>query len=237
MTVQKERVQRQNTPTKQVSIRLLLFGKPAWELDGFENGEVTKLLADEIKREGNHLKLRLESVANTVTRLVENGWTGEGGLYDITLRKDITLKKATEELKRLGLDGNLAQLEEEEIQFEDGSFTVSDVPMGAMSVTTRHGVTGIDKSFEVVRQDIESAFDKIDSLKDSKKKVQRELRKKTRELNELRLKIERASWLTQEQRKELLDDILYIRRLQNTVDYLSSNSNRRVGERYSSRGE
>jgi hypothetical protein len=64
---------------KTCSIAVFLFGKPAWELD-LENYDVNAEMVQALENLGDELKERLHYASNTTKKLMENGWTGQGGL-------------------------------------------------------------------------------------------------------------------------------------------------------------
>ncbi len=97
-----------------VSMIIFLFGKPAWEIRSLEGGQLTPELIDQIRNAGNEIKNSLEQTADVLTKLLKNGWSGEGGLYDVNLYKDTTLEEVQRELTRLGIDQELVNLMEEE---------------------------------------------------------------------------------------------------------------------------
>jgi hypothetical protein len=80
--------------TAEVSI--FLFGKPAWEIEGLEGGELDEALIEEIRAKGKELSQSLEEAADALTRLKAIGWEGTGTLYDIRLFKDISLWRGPE---------------------------------------------------------------------------------------------------------------------------------------------
>ena len=96
-----------------VEVSIFLFGKPAWEIDGFENGELTEVMIQQIREKGKELSKGLDGAANTLTQLMKKGWEGTGTLYDVSLFKDIALGEARRELAEMGLDPSLA------FEFED----------------------------------------------------------------------------------------------------------------------
>ncbi len=98
-------------------LTIWLFGKPAWELE-LEGAEVDAALLDEVSKLGDQLRERLLHVSATTKLLIENGWSGSGGLYDIWLNKDIGMEDARVELARLGIDSDEVNLEEEEMDEE-----------------------------------------------------------------------------------------------------------------------
>jgi hypothetical protein len=93
-----------------------LFGKPAWELDDLE-GDLPEDYSWKLRQLGEELKARLSEVADVFDKLVKNGWQPYGTLYDINFVKDVTLREAEKELRKLGLQDyieNLNEIEEEE---------------------------------------------------------------------------------------------------------------------------
>lgn len=96
-----------------VEISIFLFGKPAWEIDGFEGGELNQALIEQIRKKGKELNQNLDETADTLARLLNNGWQGTGTLYDVSLFKDSPLGEARRELAKMGLDPELA------FEFED----------------------------------------------------------------------------------------------------------------------
>ena len=104
-----------------VELMVHLFGKPAWELDDFE-GDIPEGYSGKLRQLGEDLKARLNEVAGVFDKLVKNGWQPYGTLYDINFVKDVTLKEAEEELRKLGLQDyieNLNEIEEEEWEEEE----------------------------------------------------------------------------------------------------------------------
>jgi len=89
---------------KETRFFLGLFGKPAWEIDGLEGGEITLKMMDEIEALGKKLNERLQWAARTGRKLLKHGWNASGSLYDIDFYKDIPIKEAKRELRDLGLD-------------------------------------------------------------------------------------------------------------------------------------
>ncbi len=97
-----------------VTLSVFLFGKPAWEIEDLEGGELTPELINQIKNTGDKIKNGLDQTAGVLTKLLTNGWNGSGGLYDVNLYKDITLEEARRELTKLGIDPDDANLMEDE---------------------------------------------------------------------------------------------------------------------------
>lgn len=97
---------------KEVYFGIYLFGKPAWELNNFENQDLKKEYSQTLKKKGRELKERLEEIAEEFKKLIDNGWDASGGLYDIWFTKEISLEAAEKELKELGLEKYIEYLEE-----------------------------------------------------------------------------------------------------------------------------
>jgi hypothetical protein len=93
---------------------LMLFGKPAWEIDGLE-AEVDFKVLEKINALGKDLQGRLQWVSLIGKELLKHGWDAFGTLYDIEFYKPIPFETARQELKDLGLDSQMLGLEEEEI--------------------------------------------------------------------------------------------------------------------------
>lgn len=94
-----------------------LYGKPAWDM-GIEE----KVDVEEIKARGEILGKWLPRAAEIIDKLVKNGWDAQGTLYDIMLYKEISVKDAKEELKKLEIDpDNEVDLREDESyeEYED----------------------------------------------------------------------------------------------------------------------
>ncbi len=104
----------------ETEILLWLFGKPDWELD-IEGAEVTEEMADEIELLGKELQVRLHMAGQIVRKLITNGWTGSGGLYDLWFSKAIPMEQAKKELATLGISEDDVTLEELEDEWEEGS--------------------------------------------------------------------------------------------------------------------
>ena len=96
-----------------IEVSVYLFGKPAWEIEGFEGGGLDEALIERIRKKGKELSQRLDQVADTLTELMKKGWDGTGTLYDVSLFKDVSLGEARRELAEMGLDPSLA------FEFED----------------------------------------------------------------------------------------------------------------------
>ncbi len=91
-----------------VEVNVFLFGKPAWEINGFQGGDLNDELIERIRAKGKDLGRYLDAAADTLQKLVQNGWEGCGTLYDVNLTKDITIGQARRELTELGLDPDIA---------------------------------------------------------------------------------------------------------------------------------
>ena len=102
---------------KASNITIFLFGKPAWELD-LEGRDADREMVDELGRLGDELKSRLDYISGLTKTLLENGWSGSGGLYDIYFRKDVAVEEARVELERLGVETRGLDIEEEEPEEE-----------------------------------------------------------------------------------------------------------------------
>lgn len=87
-------------------ISIWLFGKPAWEF----NENVT---SKEVRLKGEELKERLYEVAEKIDKLTTAGWSFEMTLYDLQFSKEISKKQAEKELKRLGIDEEVQEWDEE----------------------------------------------------------------------------------------------------------------------------
>lgn len=102
-----------------VELSLYLFGKPAWELDGFEGNDLPESFSLRLAALGDELKARLHEASEIFVKLVANGWQPYGTLYDITFSKSEveTEEQAKQELEKLGINPesvNIIELEEEE---------------------------------------------------------------------------------------------------------------------------
>jgi hypothetical protein len=105
-------VEKRRGDNMSVEIEIFLFGKPAWELDEFENKNLSKDFSKKLRELGKYLYERLNQIADIHEKLVENGWTAVGGLYDIFYYKDITVEEAKKELEELKLEELIPHLEE-----------------------------------------------------------------------------------------------------------------------------
>ena len=77
-------------------------------------GEIDMSIVDELKSTAKWHYEDLNKIADNVKVLLENGWEGYGGLYDIHFYKDISKEDAEKELKELGLEEYIEYLEEPE---------------------------------------------------------------------------------------------------------------------------
>ena len=100
-------------------ITVFVYGKPAWEMD-LENQDVDERMIQALENLGIELKERLHYISRMRKLMVDNGWTGEGGLYDISFYKDCSVEEAKTELKTLGIDPRGMDIEEEERPVDDG---------------------------------------------------------------------------------------------------------------------
>ena len=81
---------------------LWLYGKPAWDME--LEGELDKDFSNVLRNIGYMHKEWLHKVADIYDELIENGWEAYGTLYDIDFYKNISVEKAEEEFKKLGLE-------------------------------------------------------------------------------------------------------------------------------------
>lgn len=93
-----------------VEIMLFLHWKPCPDMgiEGEDNFD-----PEVIREYGKGLREHLATTADQLELLRKNGWEYQGGLYDILCTKDISLKEAQQELKRLNIDEESMELEEE----------------------------------------------------------------------------------------------------------------------------
>ena len=96
-----------------VVISVFLFGKPAWEIERLEGSDVDHELLDQVESCGQELGKRLARVAEVGKKLLDKGWDGSGGLYDIDFHKAISLKEALEELRAMGIKSEEVTIREE----------------------------------------------------------------------------------------------------------------------------
>jgi hypothetical protein len=104
----------------ETEIIVWLFGKPDWELD-IEGADVTEEMADEIELLGKELQERMRLAGQIIRKLVTNGWTGSGGLYDLWFSKGIPMEQAKKELATLGISEDDVTLEALEVEWEEES--------------------------------------------------------------------------------------------------------------------
>ena len=100
------------------NISIFLFGKPAWEMN-LEGADVDYEMVEEIDKLSTELSVRLRDTSRLVKKLLDNGWTGGGGLYDLSLYKEQTLEETESELVRLGINPSDVDLEEEDWEEDD----------------------------------------------------------------------------------------------------------------------
>ena len=96
-----------------VVISVFLFGKPAWEIERLEGSDVDYEMLDQVASCGQELARRLARVAQVGKKLLDKGWDGSGGLYDIDFHKSVSLKDALEELRVLGIESDEVTIREE----------------------------------------------------------------------------------------------------------------------------
>ena len=94
-------------------VSVFLFGKPGWEIQRLEGSDVDSDLLDEVASCGRDIGKRMGRVAELGRRLLESGWRGSGGLYDIDFYKAVSLKEAQEELGALGIEHDEVTIREE----------------------------------------------------------------------------------------------------------------------------
>jgi hypothetical protein len=104
---------------KGTRLSIFLFGKPAWEIDGLEGGDIDFTTLEKIEALGKQLHAHLQWSAKVARELLDHGWDAYGGLYDLDFYKPIPEELARKELEELGLNPDELNLEEEE--FEDES--------------------------------------------------------------------------------------------------------------------
>ena len=101
-----------------VRLSIPLFGKPSWEMN-IEGGNATPKM---LREKAAELKERLERAADALEKLDMNGWDLEeayGSIYSLDLYKDVTIDEAKKELKQLGLEYLIENLEEEELEEDE----------------------------------------------------------------------------------------------------------------------
>ena len=108
------------TVEKSTELSLMLFGKPAWELDGLEGNDVSFERLKEIDALGKELQERLHWTSKLGRELLDHGWDAYACLYDIHFVKPVPLEQAKKELRELGLNPDEMDLEEEEIEDSEG---------------------------------------------------------------------------------------------------------------------
>ena len=91
---------------KTVEVNLWLFGKPEWE-----SGD--KIDPELLRRKGDELKERLYEIADNLQKLSANGWDYDMRLYDIGAYKSTSKSRAVVELKKLGIDEEVFEWEDE----------------------------------------------------------------------------------------------------------------------------
>ncbi len=101
------------TRSKSSCIMVFLFGKPAWELD-LEGEEVDERMVLDLSKLGDELRERLHRTSRLTKTLLENGWSGSGGLYDISFYKDLAPEDARKELTALGISPDEVDIEEDD---------------------------------------------------------------------------------------------------------------------------
>ena len=88
---------------KRVEIPLILYGKPADEIENFDGMELDKSFSEKLKQIGDELQKRLHEVAKIHKLLVKNGWEAVGGVNTIVYSKELSIEEAEDELESLGL--------------------------------------------------------------------------------------------------------------------------------------
>ena len=84
-------------------VSVFLFGKPAWEID-LEMEDVDERMVEALENLGDELRERLHNQSRIIKLLLDNGWSGAGGLYDVSFYKDLSPDEARKELASLGID-------------------------------------------------------------------------------------------------------------------------------------
>lgn len=100
---------------KETRFSLYLFGKPAWEIEELEGGEIDFKTLEKIDAVGKEIHERLQWVARIARELLNHGWDAYGTLYDIDFYKLIPAEAAKKELREMGLDPDELGIEEEEL--------------------------------------------------------------------------------------------------------------------------
>ncbi len=86
-----------------------------------ENRDLDDEMITAIENLGIELKDRLDYLSKMSEKLFDNGWTGEGGLYDISFYKEQSVDETKKELTKLDIDPRGLDIEEEEWLVEDES--------------------------------------------------------------------------------------------------------------------
>ena len=68
---------------------------------------------EDLRYLGEQAKKRLNRIADAVKILEDNGWSWSTGYKDLFLRKDVTPRRAREELKNLKIDPDIISIREE----------------------------------------------------------------------------------------------------------------------------
>jgi len=100
---------------KTSNITVFLFGKPAWEMN-LENQDVDDDMVQALENLGDELKERLHYLSGLTRKLLDNGWTGQGSLYDISYYKDQSLEETARELTELGMNPRGMDIAEQDWQ-------------------------------------------------------------------------------------------------------------------------
>lgn len=104
---------RQPGKVKEYEIDLFLFGKPAWELEGLEGGELDASFANKLEELGEALNARLKFCARVLRELLARGWIATGALYNIFFYKEATWEEVEADAKEVGLDPDMIREVEE----------------------------------------------------------------------------------------------------------------------------
>jgi hypothetical protein len=104
--------------TKMCNVTVFLFGKPSWEMN-LEGQDADEEMVRAIASLADELNERLNFASAMTRKLIENGWTGQGGLYDIWLYKEQSLEQTEDELTKLGIDLRGVDIHEEEWPLEE----------------------------------------------------------------------------------------------------------------------
>jgi len=97
-------------------VSIHLYGKPAWDLE-----IEVEFNAEKIINMGKYLNEWLPKVVEIGKKLIDNGWEYYGGLYDVNFTKNITKEETKEELKKLNVDLDCVNINEEEFEDEEES--------------------------------------------------------------------------------------------------------------------